>query len=68
MRLDNAHSIVESNSPQRIMQLGFAIIRGDDGIVMSAKNIKKGDLMKIELHDGVVTTEVKKRTLTDKQL
>ena len=68
MRLDNAHSIVESNSPQRIMQLGFAIIRGDDGIVMSAKDIKKGDLMKIELRDGVVTTEVKKRTLTDKQL
>ena len=68
MRLDNAHSIVESNSPQRIMQLGFAIVRGDDGIVMSAKDIKKGDLMKIELRDGVVTTEVKKRIITDKQL
>lgn len=59
IKLDSAQKLVDSSSPRRIMQLGFAIVRGDNGAIMSAKEVAKGDSLTIELVDGVVATEVK---------
>lgn len=59
-RLSQAAEAVESRSPQRILQLGFAILRAEDRAVKSVKELAEHRRLTVELADG--TTEI---TLTE---
>ena len=52
-RLDIAQEAVESRSPQRILQLGFAIVRADGHALRSKEELCRHKLLSIELADGV---------------
>lgn len=58
-RLSALGQIVESRSPKQIMRLGFAVARIDGQAVRSAKGLHGGQMMTIELADGIVHTEIK---------
>lgn len=54
LRLKGAVDIVESRSPQRILQLGFAIVRGGGEAIRSIEELKRHKQLQIELADGSV--------------
>lgn len=58
-RLAAAEELAESRSPQRILRLGFAIVRSQGRAVVSAAKISRGQELEIEVADGRFTTEVK---------
>ena len=52
---------LESVSPAAVVKRGFTIVRDESGrAIMSSKEIKKGDLIKTEFHDGMVESKVEK--------
>ena len=51
-RLGNAAELVAGRSPERILRLGFAIVRTDGKAVFSAAQVGKGDTLDIEVADG----------------
>ena len=53
-RLDRAAEGVESRSPQRILQLGFAIVRSEGKAVKKCEELRSLDHISIELSDGSV--------------
>ncbi len=57
--VDHATTIIESFSPERLMQIGFSIVRAEQGVVRSVAQIKEGDIITTEMADGEVTSEVK---------
>lgn len=48
----NAAELVAGRSPERILRLGFAIVRTDGKAVFSAAQVGKGDTLDIEVADG----------------
>lgn len=45
--------LLKAVSPERILQRGYAVVRGPKGLVLrSASSVKPGDLLDIELADG----------------
>ncbi|MBQ8493469.1 MAG: exodeoxyribonuclease VII large subunit [Alistipes sp.] len=56
--LDAAEAIVESSSPKRILNLGFAIVRDSMGEIINLDNINSGDNISIELADGRIESRV----------
>ena len=56
--LDAAEAIVESSSPKRILNLGFAIVRDCMGEIINLDNINSGDNISIELADGRIESRV----------
>jgi len=60
-RTTAAESIIESASPAKILSLGFAIVRGDDGRAVHFDRVTTGDNLSIEVNggtlDGVVTNK-----------
>lgn len=61
IKLSTASDAVESRSPQRILQLGFAIVRNGSSVVKSVNEVVIGDTISIEIADGIIQTEVKNR-------
>ncbi len=59
-RIDSATALVESNSPRRIMQLGFSVVRSEGHAVTSAESLADGARLDIEMADGVITATVDK--------
>lgn len=57
MRLTTAAQAVESRSPQAILQLGFAIVRGREGAVRSVEALMRQTHLSIELTDGTATLQ-----------
>ena len=55
-RLGNAAELVAGRSPERILRLGFAIVRTDGKAVFSAAQVGKGDTLDIEVADGRTST------------
>ena len=49
--------LVESQSPERIMQLGFAVARVNGKAITSRSQVEAGDILTIEVTDGVITTK-----------
>ncbi|MBC7471886.1 MAG: exodeoxyribonuclease VII large subunit [candidate division SR1 bacterium] len=43
---------IELENPQNIMKKGYAIIKNNSSILNSTKNMKTGDLLKVEMIDG----------------
>ena len=58
-RLAAAEELVGSRSPQRILRLGFAVVRSEGRAVVSAREIRPGQRLEIEVADGRFTAEVK---------
>lgn len=59
-RIDSATALVESNSPRRIMLLGFSVVRSEGYAVTSAESLADGARLDIEMADGVITATVDK--------
>ncbi len=51
-RLDTAAELVAGRSPQRILRLGFAVVRAGGGAVTSIDALHPGDRVRIEVADG----------------
>lgn len=52
MRLDNAAELVAGHSPERILRLGFAVVRAGGRALTSSRSIGRGTLLEVELSDG----------------
>ncbi len=58
-RLDHVAETLESHSPERILRLGFSLLRATNGgVVTSAKTLREGDEIEIKLRDGVVGAKI----------
>ena len=60
-RLERAEVKVEASSPQRILAMGFSVVRHNGRALSSVDNIKVGDSIEITVADGRA-----KATITDK--
>ena len=58
MRLKRAEELCESNSPKRILKLGFSIVRRNGAAQTSADSLKQGDRVEIELSTGSVKATI----------
>lgn len=58
-RLDNYTELAESRSPRQILRMGFALVRHDGKAVLSARDVRQGQKLTVEVADGTFTTEVK---------
>ncbi len=59
LRLDTAAELVAGRAPERILRLGFAIVRNHDKAIYSAAEAHPGQMLEIEVSDGRITTNVK---------
>lgn len=57
-RLDNAAELVAGRAPERILRLGFAIVRSDGHTVASVGAIRPGQRLEIAVADGVIDASV----------
>ena len=51
-RLDHAAGRLRALSPRSTLERGYAIVRGDAGIVRTAAAVTAGDELEVELADG----------------
>lgn len=49
--------LIESQSPERIMKLGFAVARVNGKAITSRSQVTAGDILTIEVTDGTITTK-----------
>ena len=56
-RLLHLTQLAESQSPERILQLGFAVARVGGKAITSTAQVGTGDIVTIEVADGVITTK-----------
>lgn len=63
-RLESARELVESRSPQRILRLGFAVVRSEGRAIVSADEVQPGQRLEIEVADGRLSAEVQSKTNT----
>ncbi len=54
------HQRLEALSPERVLGRGYAMIRQDGKVVMSAKTLHEGERASIQFHDGEVPARVEK--------
>ncbi len=61
-RVEHASQMVESHSPERVLKLGFSLLRlvNSDRIVSSVEGVAEGDDIEITLRDGVVGARITK--------
>lgn len=59
-RLKRAEEVVESRSPQQILKLGFAILRGEERAIRTTEELKQHTRLKVELSDGITEINLKK--------
>lgn len=57
-RLEHTISKLEVLNPLNTLNRGYAIIKKDDKVLSSIKNIKKNDTLTIKLKDGEVTSKI----------
>ena len=51
-------SKLETLSPLKTLKRGYTITKLNDKVINTSKNIKKGDKLEIEFHDGIIKSEV----------
>lgn len=59
-RLERASEGIESRSPARILQLGFAIVRADGKALKRVEEVARHEQLTIELADGTATIHTRK--------
>lgn len=58
-RLDSASELTASRSPERILRLGFAVVRSEGQTLSSVRQTRPGQPLDIELSDGQITATIK---------
>ncbi len=58
-RLENAAELIAGRSPERILRLGFAVVRSGGKAVTSAAAVAAGERIEIEVSDGKINATVK---------
>lgn len=58
-RINSASDSILGSSPERILRLGFAIVRANGRAVISAKSVCAGEPIEIEVADGRIEATVK---------
>lgn len=58
-RLENASELIDGRSPERILRLGFAVVRTGGKAVTSAASVATGEPIEIEVADGKIDAIVK---------
>ncbi len=56
--LEAMKSIVKNSSPEMILKRGYAIVRQDNQIITSTKNIDQTKSVSIEMKDGIIETKL----------
>jgi len=51
-RLDTLHARLGALSPVATLERGYAIVRGDDGVIRSTEQVEPGDAVSIRVADG----------------
>lgn len=59
VRLGNATELIAGRSPERILRLGFAVVRTGGKAVTSAREVGAGENIEIEVSDGQIEAIVK---------
>lgn len=59
LRLDKAQTLVEASSPQRILSMGFALVRKEGKVVSTATVLHSGDTVELTLADGTHSATIK---------
>lgn len=57
-RLAHLSQLTESQSPERIMRLGFAVARIGGKAITSCKSVSVGDIITLEVADGKITSKI----------
>lgn len=57
-RLESYALLVKNFAPQRLLRLGFAVARGESGVIRSTADVKIGDRVVIEVADGSISAEI----------
>ena len=58
LRLENAAELIAGRSPERILRLGFAVLRAGGRAVTSAAGVTAGEEVEIEVSDGRISATV----------
>ena len=58
VRLGNAAELIAGRSPERILRLGFAVLRAGGRAVTSAGSVAEGEQVEIEVSDGKIDATV----------
>ncbi len=58
LKIQNQQKLIESNSPERQLRLGYSLAFAEGRLVKSIKNIKLGENLKLKLSDGTVDTTI----------
>ncbi|MDE7305595.1 MAG: exodeoxyribonuclease VII large subunit [Alistipes sp.] len=67
MRLGNAAEIIAAHSPERLLQLGFALLRSGGRAITSAAQAQAGDEVEIRLADGTLNATINHTTIWQKR-
>lgn len=67
VRLDNAAELIAGRAPERILRLGFAIVRTPSGAVAAAAEVHPGDRIGIEVADGTIHATVNEKKIWQKK-
>lgn len=57
-RLEAADGLVEGRSPQRIMRMGFAVVRSGGRALLSTEGLRAGERIEVELCDGALNADI----------
>jgi len=57
-RLEAADGLVEGCSPQRIMRMGFAVVRSGGRALLSTEGLRAGERIEVELCDGALDADI----------
>ena len=63
MRLDHAREVAEAHDPERLVKLGFALVRSGDRILTRAADAQADNELEIRLADGTIQATVQMTTV-----
>lgn len=66
-RLDHAAELIAGRAPERILRLGFAIVRNASGAVATASGVEPGERIAIEAADGEIHATVNEKKIWQKK-
>lgn len=66
-RVEHTAALIGGHAPERILRLGFAVVRHAGRALVAADGVRPGDELKIELADGTVAATVKHTELWQKK-
>ena len=61
-QLQNQQQVLDQLSPERVLQLGYSLVRQAGKVLKSADQLQQGDILEVQFGRGAVTAEVKRVT------